>query len=73
MPKNIERARHPAFRSARFHRRFHLARSIANNSLLPPLSIRNSIATRALHEATSTLELRRFAKSSYQKALILPI
>jgi len=41
---------------------------IANNSLLPPLSIRNSIATRALPEASSTLKLRRRAKSSYQKA-----
>jgi hypothetical protein len=47
-------------------------RLIVNNSLLPPLSLRYSIATRAL-EASSTLKLRRRAKSSYQKALILPI
>jgi hypothetical protein len=38
-------------------------RLIANNSLPPPLSLRNSIATRALPEASSPLKLRRRAKS----------
>ena len=40
---------------------------------MPPLSIRNSIATRARPEASGILKLRRRATSSYQKTLILPI
>jgi hypothetical protein len=61
MPKTVETARQ-RFPTRPISLSFSSWRLIANNSLLPPLSIRYAIATRALLEPSGTLKLRRRAK-----------